>query len=123
MYNWEAHIDLLEQEFTGDLYKLLFLKDTRYQLSLSGINEGITLISVTIWLGIIVLASVKVLGSWEVGPIYQGMTFVGFFMVLLFWFMFIFESKISSRSKRKMTKLDGELSFEDGGFWRRSLPK
>ncbi|MFN6944443.1 MAG: hypothetical protein ACK4ND_05815 [Cytophagaceae bacterium] len=45
--NWERHIDLLEQEVTGNLYKTV-LDKTGY--SVSGINKLVSLFIVIIWI-------------------------------------------------------------------------
>ena len=49
MYNWEKHIDRLESEFSGDIYKTLYFRDDRAVFSLTGINESIALIACAIW--------------------------------------------------------------------------
>jgi len=46
--NWEAHIDKLEDEITGPLYKTLFYKG-KWFFSVSKINERLAWVVITVW--------------------------------------------------------------------------
>jgi hypothetical protein len=48
--NWEAHIDKLEDEITGPLYKTLYYKGKgRRYYSVSRINEALALVVIVVW--------------------------------------------------------------------------
>jgi hypothetical protein len=46
--NWEAHIDKLEDEITGPLYKTVYYKGRRYY-SVSKINEVLAWVVIVVW--------------------------------------------------------------------------
>ena len=46
--NWEAHIDELEDEITGPLYKTLYYKGSRYY-SVSRINKTLAWVVIVVW--------------------------------------------------------------------------
>lgn len=47
--HWEVHVDLLEDKFTGPLYKIVHPTDT---YSVSKINEIVSLVFVCVWFGL-----------------------------------------------------------------------
>ena len=49
-YNWEKHIDLLEREFTGDLYRTLYFRNTNRLYSLTSVNEAVAIIAGLFWM-------------------------------------------------------------------------
>jgi hypothetical protein len=46
--NWEAHIDELENEITGPLYKTVYYKESGY-FSVSKINKALTIVVIVVW--------------------------------------------------------------------------
>lgn len=47
--NWEKHIDMLEDEIEGRLYKTVWLKDGRVEFSVSRINAKIGIFLIVFW--------------------------------------------------------------------------
>jgi hypothetical protein len=47
--NWEAHIDMLEDEITGPLYKTIYCKKALRFYSVSTINEFLVYIIIVVW--------------------------------------------------------------------------
>lgn len=48
--NWEGHIDLLEDELSGPLYKTLVKRDSKNSFSVSRINEHISMYFCVVWM-------------------------------------------------------------------------
>jgi uncharacterized membrane protein len=57
--NWEAHIDMLEDEITGPLYKIIYCKRWWQCFSVSKINGFLAIIISLIWIGLLVLSIIK----------------------------------------------------------------
>lgn len=51
--NWEKHIDYLEDEITGPLYKTLYYKGN-YYYSVSGINQILAVVIIVIWVFLLI---------------------------------------------------------------------
>lgn len=71
--NWEKHVDLLEDEHIGPLYKVYFSKDSSSPFSVSKINELVSIFVCTLW-GILLLNAL-----W---PIHPGLKFNIFYFLL-----------------------------------------
>jgi len=50
--NWEAHIDILEKEISGPLYKTLNYRNSKPIYSVSKINEKVSMFFIFAWLAI-----------------------------------------------------------------------
>jgi hypothetical protein len=57
--NWEAHIDMLEDEITGPLYKIIYCKKQWRCFSVSKINGFLVGVIIVIWIGLLVLSIIK----------------------------------------------------------------
>jgi hypothetical protein len=51
--NWEAHIDMLEDEITGPLYKTVYCKKWLRCFSVSKINEALVIVITLIWIALL----------------------------------------------------------------------
>lgn len=122
MVNWEKHIDLLEVEFNGDLYKTLFYRgnseSAKPMLSINGINEAISIFACFIW-------ALAVAGSAFVMYIVSEMSilFAGFLVLVLvilasaawpWWLGRIFTPKLVA-----LDDISNDIPTNDGKFWRR----
>lgn len=80
MVNWEKHIDFLEGEFTGHLYKTLFFRgnpdSAGPRLSITGINESIILVASILW-------AVMTLGAIVILCVKTGLTFLPLLLIFL----------------------------------------
>jgi hypothetical protein len=54
--NWEAHIDMLEDEITGPLYKIIYCKKRWRCFSVSRINGFLVGVIIVIWIGSLVMS-------------------------------------------------------------------
>lgn len=119
MKNWEAHIDLLEHEFTGNLYKTVFYHSAGRMPSLSGINEAMTIVSALIWciiFSVLVARICSLVGLFTSGGCYL----IGFALSLVvfggFWWIV---GRSGTTNLRKLGVVKGQ-NLSD--FYRRPLP-
>jgi len=73
-HNWEAHVDLLEEKFTGPLYKTVNMEKT---FSVSKINEIISFVFIVIW----VLLGIKYLFTQRLIHSYTEISDINWFVV------------------------------------------
>jgi hypothetical protein len=59
--NWEKHIDMLEDEIEGRLYKTVWLKDSKRSYSVSRVNENLSYCFIGFWFLAMLYTSLKVL--------------------------------------------------------------
>ncbi len=98
MTNWEHHVDLLEDEIVGPLYKTVIAKDTfsffkvfnAYPYSVSRINQILSLFFVVIWL-VLLCYSFKYV-SWAKHAIAAGLLGV---ITIAFCLLLLFHGKAS----------------------------
>ena len=64
--NWEHHIDMLETEFEGNLYKSVYVGPSGVKWSLSGISESLALCFVAFWALVLSTVSVWANPNWFV---------------------------------------------------------
>jgi hypothetical protein len=62
--NWEHHIDMLETEFEGNLYKCVYVGPSGVKWSLSGISESLGLCFVGFWALVLSTVSVWANPNW-----------------------------------------------------------
>lgn|GEM_PF-5762938 len=117
-YNWEKHIDLLEDEFSGSLYKTLFFRRDERIYSLTGINEAATTLTIIFW---IVLLLACVLLSTQLANLFHMSAILGtsFFIVAIGAACFF--RLAPSRAKDSMRKLDNILPMQEGVFYQRDI--
>ena len=65
--NWEHHVDMLEGEFEGDLYKTVYVGRDGTAGSVSGINENLALCFFIFWALLLLVASFS-LNRWYLDP-------------------------------------------------------
>lgn len=94
--NWESHVDALEDEFAGPLYKTTIANERfrwwvpydGYPFSVSKVNQLISLFVVLVWLGLAIFSFPPLrIGAWlsSAKPyILAGFTLL-FLCVLIFW--------------------------------------
>ena len=87
--NWERHVDLLEEEVVGPLYKTTIAQDSygffeifsAFPFSVSRINQTLSLFIVAIWLSLVVKTAFSI--SWH--PFYEHIsppdTFLSYFEI------------------------------------------
>ena len=66
--NWEHHIDMLETEFEGNLYKTVYVGPSGVKWSLSGISENLALLFAIFWGLILLTVSVWANSNWSFKP-------------------------------------------------------
>ena len=66
--NWEHHIDMLETEFEGNLYKTVYVGPSGVKWSLSGISENLALLFSVFWGLILLTVSVWANANWSFEP-------------------------------------------------------
>ncbi len=52
--NWESHIDRLEKYISGDIYKVIYIKENERRYSVSKISIRVSWILIAFWIGMIV---------------------------------------------------------------------
>lgn len=121
MYNWETHIDFLEDEFTGSLYKTLYFRDNRRRLSLTGVNEAVTLTAVVLWATIVLLMEISALTTLGAGPTFSAVGFVFFNLTIFLFGALIYENFVVSAGAKTMRPIANiELEKVGGQFYRRT---
>ncbi|WP_068306705.1 hypothetical protein [Pararhodobacter sp. CCB-MM2] len=124
MYNWEMHIDFLEDEFSGSLYKTVFFRGNGAVFSLTGINEAVTLVTVVIWTFLLLFSEVRLLTYAFTGVMFQAVAFFAFNLLSFILAVLAYEKFVKSRGKAAMERINhGELNNIQGGFFRRVLWK
>lgn len=63
--NWEHHIDMLESEFTGNLYKTVYVGPSGVRWSLTGISEALALCFTVFWVLILGAVSLSMNPNWS----------------------------------------------------------
>jgi hypothetical protein len=66
--NWEHHIDMLEGEFEGDLYKTVYISSSGVRWSLSGVSETLAMWFTAFWLLMFVATAAHANPSWDLVP-------------------------------------------------------
>lgn len=66
--NWEHHIDMLESEFEGDLYKTVFVSSSGIKWSLTGISEGLAACFFAFWIFVLLVVSMWANPDWTFKP-------------------------------------------------------
>jgi hypothetical protein len=66
--NWEHHIDMLETEFEGNLYKTVYVGPSGVKWSLSGISENLALCFASFWVMVLATVSVWANPNWSMKP-------------------------------------------------------
>lgn len=66
--NWEHHIDMLESEFEGNLYKIVYISRSGIRWSLTGISETLALCFTFFWFAVLLLASFSANANWTLAP-------------------------------------------------------
>lgn len=65
--NWEHHVDMLEGEFEGHLYKTVYVGRSGTRWSVSGVSEGLSLCFFLFWALLLLVISFSV-NSWDLNP-------------------------------------------------------
>lgn len=117
MYNWEKHIDRLESEFSGDIYKTLYFRNDRRIFSLTGVNESIAIIACAIW--VMVTAGVFSIFSLKNQTFVGGslLTAVAFGLLLVVYGLL--SPRFDPKNQSKMDKLN--IPEKSGLFLRREI--
>ncbi|HEX8224141.1 MAG TPA: hypothetical protein VF605_10025 [Allosphingosinicella sp.] len=66
--NWEHHIDMLEGEFEGDLYKTVYVNWSGAKWSLTGVSESLALCFTVFWVLVLGIASFSINSNWSLSP-------------------------------------------------------
>lgn len=66
--NWEHHIDMLEGEFEGDLYKTVYITSTGVRWSLSGVSEALAMWFTIFWGFMFVATAAHANPNWNLSP-------------------------------------------------------
>jgi hypothetical protein len=66
--NWEHHIDMLEGEFEGQLYKTVYVEKDGVRWSLSGISEGLAFWFMVFWCFLFFAAASHANPNWNLNP-------------------------------------------------------
>lgn len=66
--NWERHIDMLEDEFEGGLYKSVFVGEKGTRWSVSRLNDGLGVTFFIFWIIILIFASIQANPIWPFLP-------------------------------------------------------
>lgn len=97
--NWEAHIDLLEDQVTGPIYKVVKDK-SGYNYSVSKINEYVSIFVLVIWCSLLVYFLLKCYSLFRIDT---GFTIVAFVILLLIvGFFFLLLRKTKTKTKKEM---------------------
>lgn len=87
--NWEAHIDILEDDISGPLYKTLNYRNSKPVYSVTQINEKISIFFILAWIGIalkyLVDHSLINLKSFEIDPFVAVSSIVSLAFILWIW--------------------------------------
>ena len=63
--NWEHHIDMLEAEFEGNLYKTVYVSRSGSKWSLTSLNENLILLFSIFWIFVALFASISANANWD----------------------------------------------------------
>lgn len=66
--NWEHHIDMLEKEFEGNLYKVVYVNRAGVKWSLTGISESLAMCFTVFWAVVLILISFSTNSQWDLHP-------------------------------------------------------
>jgi hypothetical protein len=66
--NWEHHIDMLETEFEGNLYKSVYVGPSGVKWSLSGISENLAFCFAMFWVLVLATVSIWANPQWTFHP-------------------------------------------------------
>jgi hypothetical protein len=66
--NWEHHIDMLETEFEGNLYKSVYVGPSGVKWSLSGISENLAFCFAIFWSLVLATVSIWANPNWTFAP-------------------------------------------------------
>jgi len=66
--NWEHHIDMLEGEFEGDLYKTVYIESSGVRWSLSGVSESLAMCFTVFWIFLLIAAVSHANPNWNFFP-------------------------------------------------------
>jgi hypothetical protein len=63
--NWEHHIDMLEGEFEGDLYKTVYISGPGVRWSVSGVSETLAMWFTVFWLLMLIATAAHANPNWN----------------------------------------------------------
>lgn len=66
--NWEHHIDMLEGEFEGRLYKTVYVSRAGMRWSLTGVSESLALCFSCFWVFSLLVVSLSANPNWTLNP-------------------------------------------------------
>lgn len=66
--NWEHHVDMLETEFEGNLYKTVFVAQDSARWSVSKVNERLAACFMIFWIMIFAILSFRINSNWTLLP-------------------------------------------------------
>lgn len=70
--NWEHHIDMLEGEFEGDLYKTVCINESGVRWSLSGVSETLAMFFWIFWIFVLLATALNANPEWDFSPANAG---------------------------------------------------
>lgn len=79
--NWEKHIDMLEDEITGRLYKTVWLDNGAIGFSVSRINEGLSCAFIGFWALVFIYAAWTAIGAPFLGLLTSASLYVPFIFI------------------------------------------
>lgn len=108
--NWERHVDMLEDDYVGPLYKLTLEKSeykkrnllSEYPFSVSKINQILSLYIVFLWIIILGKSILEYFNIIDLDLNYFEINVIGVILLLLITFIFILLMIISANSSRKI---------------------
>ena len=118
-YNWEKHIDFLEAEFTGDIYKTLYFRQTGPIYSLSGVNVAITLAATLFWAFSTLVSLILLLIAMQM-KLGEAIPLSVLFAVLILCLAALVKGAVKSGGPHRMSVVDG-LRLREGHFKQRHL--
>jgi hypothetical protein len=110
--NWEAHIDMLEDEITGPLYKIICCKRQWQCFSVSKINRFLAAVIILIWTGLLVLSIIKAKSDSEINCV--KIVEIGLAVIAVIWAMVIICRSSGNWEIRKSMLKSRKKEFESG---------
>jgi hypothetical protein len=109
--NWEAHIDMLEDEITGPLYKTIYCEKWWQCFSVSGINKFLVFVIIGIWIILLFMTTTIAKNGNEIDwDITIGMVFTG---IIIFLMIILCRSSGNWKIRKSMVK-SRQKEFESG---------
>ncbi|WP_238365813.1 hypothetical protein [Mesobacterium pallidum] len=117
-YNWEKHIDFLEHEFSGDLYKTVYRREKDFEVSLTGLNLASSSVAALTWCAILIL-SICVLHA--VRAPFSSVDLVA--GLLIFFVIAIIFDRLSSSTESRLSEISQPLDIleSEADFTKRRL--